>query len=302
MARFHTVATTGRLYRDVYVIGDVHGSLDGLQAILHHADLITSEGHWSGRRARVVQCGDVVDRGPDSQACLDLLLKLRRKARRAGGCVDLLVGNHELALATGDYSYSDVANPQAMGEQLAKHVRAGRLHAARAYRQYLMTHAGVNPDLMKYLICELRRQSRRRVTVAALARYLNQELKAAFISNDFSHPMFHVGPSRGGRHPAGGIFWADFEFEHDTVARHPEVWQIFGHTPPNGSTPFRVSPDARRVNIDVGICGRYGGYRAYVKVLPERIVGIHCDHSHFEEDILATIEEPCPGVEADSRQ
>ena len=147
---------------------------------------------------------------------------------------------------------------------------------------------------MRRLISELRRRSQQRVTVAALARRLNQELKAAFDNNDFSHPMFHVGPARGGDHPSGGIFWADFEFEHDTVARHPEVWQIFGHTPPNGGAPFRVSPDARRVNIDVGICGRYGGYRAYVKVHPDRIVGIHCGETYFEEEILAAIEQPVP--------
>ncbi len=292
MARFHSVEATGRLYRDVYVIGDVHGSLDGLQAILEHAELLNRDGRWSGRRSHVVQCGDVVDRGPNSQECLDLMLKLRREARRAGGCVDLLVGNHELALAQGDYSISDLPKPEALGEQLAKLIRMGRLQAARAYRQYLMTHAGVSTELMRFLIIELRKKSPRRITVAALARHLNQELKSAFLKDDFSHPIFHVGPARGGSHSHGGVFWADFDFDHDTVTRHPEVWQIFGHTPPNGGAPFRVSPDARRINVDVGICGRYGGYRAYVKVLPDRIVGIHCDESQFEEEILAAIEEP----------
>lgn len=292
MARFHPVETTGRIYRNVYVIGDVHGSLDGLQSILKHAELLDHDGRWSGRRAQVVQCGDVVDRGPDSQDCLNLLLKLRREARRAGGCVDLLVGNHELALAQGDYSISDLPEPEALGEQLAKLIRMGRLQAARAYRQYLMTHAGVSTELMQYLIAELRKKSQCRITVAALARHLNQELKAAFLKDDFSHPIFHVGPARGGSHSRGGIFWADFDFDHDTVFRYPEIWQIFGHTPPNGGAPFRVSPDARRINIDVGICGRYGGYRAYVKVLPDRIVGIHCDESQFEEEILAATEEP----------
>ncbi len=292
MARFHSVETTGRLYRDVYVIGDVHGSLDGLQAILKHAELLDRDGRWSGRRAQMVQCGDVVDHGPDSQECLNLLLNLRREARRAGGCVDLLVGNHELALAQGDYSISDMSKPEALGAQLAKLIRMGRLQAARAYRQYLMTHAGVSTELMRYLIVELRKKSQSRITVAALARHLNQALKAAFLKDDFSHPIFHVGPARGGSHSRGGVFWADFDFDHDTVTRHPEVWQIFGHTPPNGGAPFRVSLDARRINIDVGICGRYGGYRAYVKVLPDRIVGIHCDEAQFEEEILAAIEEP----------
>ncbi len=291
MAHSHTVVTTGRLYRDVYVVGDIHGSRVGLEAILEHAGL-AGGGRWRGRRAHVVQCGDIIDRGSDSRACLELLLDLRRQAYRAGGRVDLLVGNHELALACGDYSISDVPQPEALSKTLAQAIRGGRLQAARSYRQYLMTHAGVNPQLMLRLIGEVRREYGRRVTVASLARYLNQQLKLAFATGDFRHPMFHVGVSRGGSHDLGGIFWADFDFDHDQVRRHPRVWQIFGHTPPKGRDPFRVTPDERRVNIDVGICGHYGGYHAYVKLLPDRIVGIHCQSAAFAEDILAAITVP----------
>ena len=154
MAQFHPVETTGRLYRDVYVIGDVHGRLDGLQAILKQAGHLNPDGRWSGRRAQMVQCGDIVDRGPNSQECLDLLLKLRREARRAGGSVDLLVGNHELALARGDYSISDQPNPETLGAQLANLIRMGRLQAARAYRQYLITHAGINTQWRRHLVSE----------------------------------------------------------------------------------------------------------------------------------------------------
>lgn len=287
------VQVTGRLYRDFYVIGDIHGSLSGLRSILRHSGLLNKDENWSGRRAHVVQCGDIVDRGPESEACLDLLLKLRLQARKAGGRVDLLVGNHELALARGDHSISDVANPAALGEALQRAVRCGRVVAARAYRHYLITHAGVNPSLIRILIAEARQQSGRRVTVAAVARHLNQKLKHAFVSGDFSHPMFHVGQSRGGRHERGGVFWADFDFEHDANWRHPRIWQIFGHTPPTDSgEQFRVCPDSKRVNIDVGICETYGGYLAYVKLLPDRIVGVHCGDAAFEEEILVSTEIP----------
>jgi hypothetical protein len=221
-----------------------------------------------------------------------LLLHLRRQARKVGGRVDLLVGNHELALARGDSSISDVAQPLELGAELASAIRGGRLHAARAYRQYLITHAGVNPELMTQLVREVRTTYSKRVTVASLARYLNHRLKLAFKDGDFSHPMFAIGQARGGFAASGGIFWADFEFEHNCIARHPRVWQVFGHSPPVGNQPFRVSPDQRRLTIDVGICAHYGGYHAYVRLLPDRVVGIHCTDSLAEEDLLACVAEP----------
>lgn len=286
------VQATGNVYRDVYVLGDVHGNLEGLQKILQHAGLMDPAGDWYGRRARLIQCGDMIDRGEESEGCLDLLLRLRRQAARAGGAVDLLVGNHELTLARGDGSISDVSDPKALGEKLAKLIAQGCLQAARSYRQYLMTHAGLSAQLVRGLIAEVRRTTSQRVTVAALARHLNQQLKAAFLSNDFSHPMFHVGTSRGGRHEQGGIFWADFDHEHAAGRQRQNIWQVFGHTPPRNGTPLRVAPDQKCINVDVGICSRYGGYRAYVKLLPDRVVGIHCGDSESQEEVLVSMQEP----------
>lgn len=293
MTESRQIKTTGRIYRKFLVIGDIHGTFDGLVRILNHARLIDREHNWTGGRTQVVQCGDIVDRGPASDDCLNLLLKLRQQSRKAGGRVDLLVGNHELALAREDYSLTDLANPQPLGKKLNQVIRRGSLQAARAYRQYLITHAGVSDELLNILMNRIRQQSPKRVTVAALARYLNLQLKEAFRHDDFTHPMFHIGRSRGGSHEGGGIFWADFDFEHNSEARHPRVWQIFGHTPPQESgRPFRVSPDRRRVNIDVGICEHYGGHLAYVKLTPNGITGIHCGESIDEQELLASLDEP----------
>ena len=69
------VETTGRMYRNIYVVGDIHGSLGGLSSVLRHAEVIDADLDWNGGRAHVVQCGDVIDRGPASQECLALLLR-----------------------------------------------------------------------------------------------------------------------------------------------------------------------------------------------------------------------------------
>src|SRR4029434_7702368 len=80
----------------VVAVGDIHGAFDGFVAILRAAQIIDSRNRWSGRRAVLVQTGDVLDRGPDSRKAIDLLRQLERDAQRAGGRVVSLLGNHEL--------------------------------------------------------------------------------------------------------------------------------------------------------------------------------------------------------------
>ena len=79
----------------IVAIGDVHGSAEGLTQILRAAGLLDEAGRWSGGQARLVQTGDFTDRGEDVRQVMDLLMRLEGEARRAGGRVDVLFGNHE---------------------------------------------------------------------------------------------------------------------------------------------------------------------------------------------------------------
>jgi hypothetical protein len=76
-------------------IGDIHGSIDGLRAILEASQLADSKGQWTGGTATLVQTGDYMDRGDKVRDVLDLLMRLEGDARRAGGHVHVLLGNHE---------------------------------------------------------------------------------------------------------------------------------------------------------------------------------------------------------------
>ncbi len=97
----------------VIAIGDLHGDLGGTRAALRTAGVIDDKDAWIGKDTVVVQTGDILDRGNDEQAILDLLFRLEGEARAAGGDVVLLLGNHELMNAAGDYRY---VTPAAMDD------------------------------------------------------------------------------------------------------------------------------------------------------------------------------------------
>jgi len=95
------VQTTER----IVAVGDIHGAFDQFVAILRAAGIIDNRNRWIGKKAVLVQTGDVLDRGPDARKALDLLRKLEGDAQRAGGRVYALLGNHELMRLVSDWRY-----------------------------------------------------------------------------------------------------------------------------------------------------------------------------------------------------
>jgi hypothetical protein len=89
----------------VVAVGDVHGDYEQLTAVLRSAGLIDVDEKWTGGTSHLVQTGDVLDRGPDSRKAMDLLMRLEEEARRAGGAVHALIGNHEAMVLYGDLRY-----------------------------------------------------------------------------------------------------------------------------------------------------------------------------------------------------
>lgn len=79
----------------IIVIGDVHGAYDNFVAVLKNTGLVNDKLKWTGGKTHLVQLGDVVDRGARSRDCMDLLMQLEKEAKKAGGYVHVLIGNHE---------------------------------------------------------------------------------------------------------------------------------------------------------------------------------------------------------------
>jgi hypothetical protein len=79
----------------VVAIGDVHGAFDTFVEILQAAGLVDAKLRWTGGTTVYVQVGDTLDRGAKVRETLDLLIRLEDEAKRGGGRVEFLLGNHE---------------------------------------------------------------------------------------------------------------------------------------------------------------------------------------------------------------
>ncbi|MGH8136438.1 MAG: metallophosphoesterase, partial [Steroidobacteraceae bacterium] len=89
----------------VVVFADVHGGYQELLSVLRETAVIDESLHWRAGATHLVSLGDLLDRGPDSRKVLDLLMRLEREARDAGGALHLVLGNHEVMNIVGDLRY-----------------------------------------------------------------------------------------------------------------------------------------------------------------------------------------------------
>jgi hypothetical protein len=89
----------------IVALGDIHGDLGAARKALRLAGAIDASDSWIGGDLIVVQTGDILDRGDEEQAIMDLFSRLKVEAAAAGGAVHALNGNHELMNARPDLRY-----------------------------------------------------------------------------------------------------------------------------------------------------------------------------------------------------
>ena len=77
------------------IVGDIHGEYDALKTLLAKLDYAADGSHADGRR--LVFVGDLVDRGHDSPAVIETVMRLTNDGRAQ--CV---LGNHELNILRND--------------------------------------------------------------------------------------------------------------------------------------------------------------------------------------------------------
>jgi serine/threonine protein phosphatase 1 len=136
-----------------YAIGDVHGSLDQLKALME-----ACRQHADGRALRFVFLGDYIDRGPDPAGVVAFMLRLQDEQ---GDRLIALRGNHEtfvlglldgavpleVWLANGGVATLASYGVRAVGELPREHLdwmRSLRLSYDDGRRFFV--HAGVDPQ------------------------------------------------------------------------------------------------------------------------------------------------------------
>ena len=170
--RGRAITASGPPGSRAYAIGDVHGRLDLLDALLASIE----EDSRSRRAAKtfIIFLGDLVDRGPDSRGVVDRLLNYRPDFAR----LVYLMGNHEeflLNVIDGDmdlvgnwltYGGEECAASYGISQgwllnaaagsicqELGKRVPAGHTAFLRSFGdsfrfgEYLFVHAGIRPGV-----------------------------------------------------------------------------------------------------------------------------------------------------------
>lgn len=95
-------------YRDpgrLFVLSDIEGQYDTLKQLLWKGGVMDNSFNWTFGKGHLVIVGDVFDRGDMVTESLWLIYALEEKARKAGGYVHYILGNHEVMNMNGDHRY-----------------------------------------------------------------------------------------------------------------------------------------------------------------------------------------------------
>lgn len=102
----------------IFAISDIEGNFASFTQMLKHAGVIDEKLNWSFGNGHLVVIGDIFDRGIHVTECLWLLYSLEEQAKKSGGFVHTMFGNHDMMNLRGDLRYiEDKYNvvPEAMG-------------------------------------------------------------------------------------------------------------------------------------------------------------------------------------------
>jgi hypothetical protein len=293
----------------VVAVGDIHGNYKGYLTVLTQAGIINDRGNWIAEQTHLVQVGDLADRGPDTDKVMEHLQKLERQARRDGGMVHVLIGNHEAMNILGDLRYVHPGEYEALKSRRTRQLRDDY------YRRYVEQLKVEQPD---YIVDEffterwqaqfplgyvehrlawspegdigkwvLQKNSVIRINrtlflhAGISPEYLGMtisEINQAVINDLQTNSGDHVGIAES----ESGPLWyrgmamndEDSEVAHvDAVLAIYDVDRIvIGHTP--GLGVIRPRFGGKVIMIDTGISEYYGGHLASLLIEDQRLFAI----------------------------
>lgn len=144
----------------VLSLGDIHGHYAALVKYLKVNKIVDAHLNWIWGDGHLVMQGDLVDRGNQVTECLWLVYNLDIQARRVGGQVHLLLGNHEVMALTDDtrylnrkyeffsnYFFTNYADFFSAKTLLGKYLRTR--NTTIMINGIIYSHAGISPKVLQ---------------------------------------------------------------------------------------------------------------------------------------------------------
>lgn len=241
-------------------IGDCHGHLDRLQALLLQEDIIR-ECADSGpirhnRDVEVVQLGDLGHYGADTGA------RDRSIWTAAPHWLDVILwGNHDYACWDGRHHFSGYTKPFPETFDIIKScVNEHKLVLAWEAHGFLLTHAGLHASY-KY-------NKAPQDSALSTAAWLNACQEEDNQSDDFLAIRDAISYTRGGRANSGGILWRDA-----SESLHKPYRQVFGHSSKDKVRTYQTGKTGNSYCVDVG--NQFNGRLAAIWLPDETVVEIN---------------------------
>ncbi len=148
------------LPKSLLALSDLEGNLEHLLHFLQIHKIIDQEYNWSWGQGHLVFNGDSVDRGDKVTELLWFIRKIQQQAKKAGGEVHFILGNHDIMIMANDIRYvhtkykivsemMDVPYHEMFGPNsvLGKWLR--HQNSIVQIGPYIFVHAGYSPELLK---------------------------------------------------------------------------------------------------------------------------------------------------------
>ncbi len=150
-------------------ISDIEGNFDGFSGFLKKNGIIDSNFNWIFKNGHLVLVGDFVDRGNSVTQVLWLIYKLEKQAKKNGGKVHFILGNHEIMNFQGNGGYNQekyikVAQEISKKEEWEKAIQLmfsdntelgnwlRTKNVIKKIGDYIFVHAGLHPELLDYKV------------------------------------------------------------------------------------------------------------------------------------------------------
>jgi hypothetical protein len=106
----------------ILAVSDIEGNFQPFSRLLIKNNVIDKYFNWKFEDGHLVIVGDCFDRGEQVTECLWLIYMLEEKAKKKGGKVHFILGNHEIMNFNGDWRY--------VHPKYAEQIRSKKKHTA----------------------------------------------------------------------------------------------------------------------------------------------------------------------------